>query len=107
LRVVLDAFPTKYGAATEDQINLGRMLMKAYPDQSDLGRAKVTKADADKMSFKVPSMRDIEKTGPYFHNGKVGAIKEAVAQMADYQTGKRLSAADAKSIVRLSEDAHG
>jgi len=74
-------------------------VMKAYPDQSDLGRAKVTKADADKMSFKVPSLRDIEKTGPYFHNGKVGAIEEAVAQMADYQTGKRLSAADAKSIV--------
>lgn len=72
--------------------------MKAYPDQSDLGRGKVTKADADKMSFKVPSLRNIEKTGPYFHNGKVEAIEEAVAQMADYQTGKRLSPADAKLI---------
>jgi len=74
-------------------------VMKAYPDQSDLGRAKVTKADADKMSFKVPSLRDIEKTGPYFHNGKVEAIEEAVAQMANYQTGKRLNPADAKLIV--------
>ena len=73
-------------------------VIKAYPDQSDLGRAKVTKADADKMAFKVPSLRNIEKTGPYFHNGKVEAIEEAVAQMADYQTGKRLSPADAKLI---------
>ena len=73
--------------------------MKAYPDQSDLGRAKVTKADADKMSFKVPSLRNIEKTGPYFHNGKVEALEEAVYEMADYQTGKRLSPEEAKSII--------
>ena len=74
-------------------------VVKDYPDQSDLGRAKVTKADADKMFFKVPSLRNIEKTGPYFHNGKVEAIEEAVAQMADYQTGQRLSPADARAIV--------
>ncbi len=74
-------------------------VMKDYPDQSDPGRAKVTKADADKMFFKVPSLRDVEKTGPYFHNGKVAALEEAVREMAEYQTGAQLSPEDAKSIV--------
>ena len=65
--------------------------MKPYPDQSDLGRYKVTKSEADRMVFKVPSLRNIEKTGPYFHNGKVATLDQAVAQMGEYQLGKRLS----------------
>ena len=73
-------------------------VLKAYPDESDAGRFKVTKNEADKMSFKVPSLRNIEKTGPYFHNGKVAALEQAVAQMAEYQLGKQLSEADVKSI---------
>jgi len=74
-------------------------VVKAYPDQSDPGRAKVTKADADKLFFKVPSLRNVAKTGPYFHNGKVAALEQAVTEMADYQTGKRLSPEDTKLIV--------
>ncbi len=73
--------------------------VKAYPDQSDPGRAKVTKADSDKQLFKVPSLRNIEKTGPYFHNGKVAALDQAVLEMADYQTGKQLSPEDGRVIV--------
>lgn len=74
-------------------------VVKAYPDQSDPGRAKVTKADADKQFFKVPSLRNIEKTGPYLHTGKVSALEQAVVEMADYQTGKQLSPEDTKLIV--------
>ena len=73
-------------------------LVKAYPDASDPGRFKVTKSEADKMLFKVPSLRNIEKTGPYFHNGKVATLEQAIAQMADYQLGKQLSEAEVKSI---------
>jgi cytochrome c peroxidase len=74
-------------------------LAKAYPDQSDAGRAKVTKAAADKMLFKVPSLRNVEKTGPYFHTGKVATLEQAVSEMAVYQGGKPLSADAARSIV--------
>ncbi|MBI4877295.1 MAG: c-type cytochrome [Acidobacteria bacterium] len=74
-------------------------LVKPYPDASDPGRAKVTNSDADKMIFKVPALRNIEKTGPYFHSGKVPALEQAVAEMSDYQLGKPLSPADAKRIV--------
>ena len=39
-------------------------MIKPYPDESDLGRFQVTKSEGDKMVFKVPSLRNIEKTGP-------------------------------------------
>jgi cytochrome c peroxidase len=75
--------------------------LKDYPDASDPGRFKVTGNEADRMTFKVPSLRNIAKTGPYFHNGKVPTLDQAVTQMADYQLGKRLSPADVDSIVKF------
>ncbi len=72
---------------------------KPYPDTSDPGRYKVTKNDGDRLMFKVPSLRNVEKTAPYFHNGKVGTLDQAVAQMADYQLDKQLSADEVSSIV--------
>jgi len=74
-------------------------LMKPYPDQSDLGRYQVTKAESDKMFFKVPSLRNIEKTGPYFHNGKVATLEQAVAEMGEDELGRELSQAEVRSIV--------
>ncbi len=73
--------------------------MKPYPDTSDPGRYAVTKSDGDKMMFKVPSLRNIAKTAPYFHNGKIGTLEQAVAQMAEYQLDKNLTAAEISSIV--------
>jgi len=72
--------------------------VKPYPDASDPGRFKVTKEDSDRMIFKVPSLRNVEKTGPYFHNGKVKTLDDAILQMADYQLGKKLSREQAASI---------
>lgn len=74
-------------------------VMAPYPDQSDMGRYQVTKSEGDKMVFKVPSLRNIEKTGPYFHNGKVSNLDQTVAQMGEYQLGRRLNDAEVKSIV--------
>ena len=72
--------------------------VKPYPDTSDPGRFKVTKEDGDRMIFKVPSLRNVEKTAPYFHNGKVTRIEDAIAQMADYQLGRKLSSEEIASI---------
>jgi cytochrome c peroxidase len=72
--------------------------VKKYPDTTDLGRFAVTKEDSDRMIFKVPSLRNVEKTGPYFHNGKVARLEEAVRQMADYQLGKKLSPEEVAAI---------
>ena len=82
-------------------------LVKPYPDASDPGRAKVTKSDADRMFFKVPSLRNIEKTGPYFHNGKVAALDQAVAHMAEYQLGKPLSETEVRSIIAFLKSLTG
>jgi cytochrome c peroxidase len=73
--------------------------VKPYPDTRDLGRFDVTNQDADKQVFKVPSLRNVEKTAPYFHDGSVKTLEEAVTKMANYQLGRSLSPADATSIL--------
>jgi cytochrome c peroxidase len=74
-------------------------VAKPYPDPSDPGRYKVTQSEADRMFFKVPSLRNVAMTGPYFHNGKVTSLGEAVARMAEYQRGRTLSERQVESIV--------
>jgi cytochrome c peroxidase len=74
-------------------------VLKEYPDTSDPGRYKVTQNQSDRMFFKVPSLRNVAMTGPYFHNGKVATLGEAVMQMAEFQTGKQLATADRDAIV--------
>ena len=73
-------------------------IVKPWPNQSDLGRAAVTKKDQDKMVFKVPSLRNIKETGPYFHDGSVPTLELAIRNMAVHQTGAKLSDAQIKSI---------
>lgn len=74
-------------------------VAKPYPGLKDEGRAKVTKRAEDRFYFKVPGLRNVEKTWPYFHDGSVKTLEEAVKLMAEYELGKSLSAADAASIV--------
>jgi cytochrome c peroxidase len=47
----------------------------------DVGRFKVTQDKKDTAAFKTPTLRDITRTGPYFHNGRVGTLEEAVRYM--------------------------
>ncbi len=60
-------------------------LIKPYPTK-DEGRFKVTKNEADKYFFKVPTLRNVAKTAPYFHDGSVKTLAEAVAIMSEHQT---------------------
>ncbi len=73
-------------------------LVKPWPSDKDQGRYQVTKDDADKMMFKVPSLRNVEKTAPYFHDGSTATLEEAIKVMGRHQLGKELSDADAASI---------
>lgn len=65
----------------------------------DEGRKKETKLESDKDLFKVPCLRNAEKTGPYFHNGSVSDLKKAVQIMAKAQLNKDLSEAEINAIV--------
>jgi cytochrome c peroxidase len=74
-------------------------LAKPWPDVSDRGREKVTQNAADRMMFKVPGLRNIGETKPYFHNGRVQTLEEAVSRMAEYQLGKTLNDGQVRSII--------
>jgi len=65
----------------------------------DKGRADVTKNDADLYVFKVPSLRNVAKTAPYFHDGSVKDLPKAVKIMSRTQLGHDLSDAETASIV--------
>lgn len=65
---------------------------------ADLGRYNVTKAAADKHVFKVPSLRNVALTSPYFHNGSVNTLPEAVDVMFRYQLGRTAPQADKELI---------
>lgn len=65
----------------------------------DEGKFEVTKKESDKYVFKSPSLRNIEKTYPYFHDGSVTDLKEAVTIMAKVQLNKKLSKNDLNSLV--------
>jgi len=71
--------------------------VKPFPTK-DLGRFEVTKAEGDKHLFKVPSLRNIEKTGPYFHDGSIKTLDAAIMAMGKHQLGKDLSKEEVKSI---------
>lgn len=81
----------------------GKMFMKmgmvnAYANQKDQGRYDLTKNEADRMMFKVPMLRDVARTAPYFHDGSVNSLEEAVRQMAWLQLGKKMDDATVNDI---------
>lgn len=65
----------------------------------DNGRFDVTQQEADKYIFKVPSLRNIEKTSPYFHDGSVDDLNHAVKIMAKVQLNKELNENEIDNIV--------
>ena len=74
-------------------------LAKPWDNAKDPGRFSVTKQETDRMVFKVPTLRNVEKTAPYYHDGSITALDEAVRQMADHQLARTLSKEEADSIV--------
>lgn len=82
-------------------------LVQPWKNTKDEGRFKVTKNESDKMFFKVPSLRNIEKTAPYFHDGSVKTLEEAVTLMAKHQLGKTLTDGDKKAIVTFLKSLTG
>jgi len=78
------AAPIRNGAAATD---------------GDLGRWTITGAEQDKRVFRVPSLRNVAVTAPYFHDGQTDSLSEAVIIMARSQLGRELPATEVSSIV--------
>ena len=73
----------------------------------DKGRVEVTKDPDDLYVFRVPSLRNVAMTAPYFHDGSVATLPEAVKVMARVQLGVALSEADTGDIVAFLKSLTG
>ena len=77
-----------------------QMLGAVVPyETEDMGRFAVTKSEDDKFFFKVPSLRNVAKTSPYFHDGSVKTLEEAVTLMGRHQLGVDLKEGEIEAIV--------
>ncbi len=65
----------------------------------DHGRYKVTQDERDLHRFKVPSLRNVALTWPYYHDGSQASLKEAVCKMGTYQSGVELTDEEEDKIV--------
>jgi cytochrome c peroxidase len=111
----------RYGCASCHQgVNLGGNLLAAmgvfatagdlhqrFPRPEDQGRYNVTGREQDQWVYRVPPLRNVAVTGPWFHDGSVATLKEAVELMARYQLGRDLDARDTARLVSFLESLTG
>jgi len=108
-----------YGCvACHQGVNLGGNLFQRFgifhdpfspraQTEADLGRFALTGAEDDRQVFRVPSLRNVAVTAPYFHNGQTSSLAEAVGIMARNQLGRELPRDDIASIVRFLDTLTG
>ena len=75
--------------------------------EEDNGRHKQTKTDYDLHRFKVPGLRNVALTAPYYHDGTRQTLDEAVSDMAKYQVGKTLPESDVNDLTAFLETLTG
>lgn len=100
--------------ACHNGINIGGNMFQRfgvfvqYKDRFDnQGRFNVTHKEEDRYFFKVPSLRNVDKTAPYFHDGSAKTLEEAVEKMAYYQLGRKLSQREIGTIVAFLRTLNG
>lgn len=104
----------KYGCvACHQGVNVGGNMFQTFgvmgdyfakrgsATDADLGRFNVTKNNDDKHVFKVPSLRNVALTAPYFHDGSAKSLNDAVDVMFKYQLGRTASQQDKDLIVKF------
>ena len=83
-------------------------LVEPYQSNSpEIGRAAVTGSDADRFMFKVPTLRNVELTYPYFHDGEAATLEEAVDIMGRLQLGRVYSDEEVGNIVAFLKSLTG
>jgi cytochrome c peroxidase len=74
-------------------------LVEPYKGNTTDGRSAVTGKDADRFNFKVPTLRNVELTYPYFHDGEAATLSEAVDVMGRLQLGRKFTADENAKLV--------
>ena len=90
----------KFGLVKEYWVETGS-------DKRDVGRFSVTKKEEDRYVFRVPTLRNVAKTAPYFHDGSVERLDRAVQVMAAVQLGRTLDDKTTADIVAFLESLTG
>jgi cytochrome c peroxidase len=80
---------------------------RGHVTEADFGRFGVTKNESDRFVFRVPSLRNVEKTAPYFHDGSAATLDRAVQVMAKYQLGRALTEEQVAQIVAFLKSLTG
>ena len=74
---------------------------------ADMGRFNVTQQEADRHFFKVPTLRNVEHTGPYLHDGSQATLEDVVRVMGRYQLGRDLDDAQVGQLVAFLRSLSG
>jgi cytochrome c peroxidase len=82
-------------------------IVNDYDNLSDRGLAEVTKKDGDAYVFKIPALRNVGATAPYFHDGRIGTLEEAVERMAWHQLGMKIAASERDAIAAFLRSLDG
>jgi cytochrome c peroxidase len=69
--------------------------------KADFGRFNATKNEADRYLFRVPSLRNVAVTPPYFHDGSAQTLKESITKMTKYQLGRSLPTEQIELIAKF------
>lgn len=83
------------------QINEKRAFARGLITQISASAEPITKNEEKKYYFKVPSLRNIDKTYPYFHDSNIWDLKEAIAIIGELQLGKKLTSDRVNDIESL------
>ena len=94
-RCVLCHMPPNFGGASFQKMGVVRPYVTKNPSE---GRAVVTKNDAERMFFKVPILLNVELTYPYFHDGAVKTLEEAVKIMGELQVERTYTSQEIADI---------
>jgi len=107
-----ELFKLKGCISCHNGVNVGGQLYSRFGmvkliDDSNFGLYNVTKEEEDRYYFKVPSLRNVELTPPYFHNGSVETLYDAVSIMLKYQVGRDTNHDEINKIVEFLKSLNG
>lgn len=107
-----ELFKSKGCISCHNGINIGGQLYSRFGmvkliNNENFGLYNVTKEEEDRFYFKVPSLRNVELTPPYFHDGSADDLFSAVEIMLRYQVGRETSRKDILKIVEFLKSLNG
>ena len=107
-----ELFRTRGCISCHNGINVGGNLYSKFGVMknamtNDLGRYNITKKERDKYYFKVPSLRNIALTAPYFHDGRAKDLRESIETMTQLQLGRHFTEKEVSDMVAFLKSLSG